>query len=255
MSDDDEFEQELKRMQELMKISGTGDLETDTKKNDEHNSNNSTDDRPKDRTNSVEKDESKEKTLEKEQNGFESQEKSDSEESDVVRNNFSPYLKRVTRNATGSLPREKKTLLEETTEEFDGKKKKSKPTRRPGYFTVLAPECTACGSDIVLRPYQRRLLIHPYLKTGVCRQCHEFYHSDTFQIDDEGSEIFCIWCGEGGKLSYCDKCEKAFCSDCLKRNFGRKVKNEIFSMDSWGMLYMQTQRRNSEPSKNCRAFH
>lgn len=141
--------------------------------------------------------------------------------------------KRVTRNATGSLPKETKTLLMETTEIFNPAKSKKRQPSRPGYFHVIAPECTACGSDVILRPYQRRMLIHPYLKTAVCRQCHEFYHSDTFGIDDEGSQIYCVWCGEGGELIYCDKCEKAFCAECIKRNFGKKVKEKILGDNNW----------------------
>lgn len=147
------------------------------------------------------------------------------------------YLsKRVTRNATGSLPKETKTLLMETTEVFDPSKSKKRPTARPGHVNVLAPECTSCGSDVILRPFQRRMLIHPYLKTAVCRQCHEFYHSDTFGVDDEGSQIYCIWCGEGGELIYCDKCEKAFCTDCIKRNFGKKVREKILAQSNWECL-------------------
>ena len=147
------------------------------------------------------------------------------------RNGF--YNKRVTRNDTGSLPKETKTLLMETTEVFDPSKSKKRPAARPGFLNVIAPECTSCGSDVILRPFQRRMLIHPYLKTAVCRQCHEFYHSDTFGIDEEGSQIYCIWCGEGGELIYCDRCEKAFCTDCIKRNFGRKIKEEILTKSKW----------------------
>ena len=146
------------------------------------------------------------------------------------------YTKRVTRNDTGSLPKETKTLLMETTEVFDPSKSKKRPTARPGFVNVIAPECTSCGSDVILRPFQRRMLIHPYLKTAVCRQCHEFYHSDTFGIDEEGSQIYCIWCGEGGELIYCDKCEKAFCTDCIKRNFGKKIKAEILEKSKWECL-------------------
>lgn len=146
------------------------------------------------------------------------------------------YNKRVTRNDTGSLPKETKTLLQETTEVFDPSKSKKRSTARPGYYNVIAPECTSCGSDVILRPFQRRMLVHPYLKTAICRQCHEFYHSDTFGVDEEGSQIYCIWCGEGGELIYCDKCDKAFCTDCIKRNFGKKVKDEILAMSNWECL-------------------
>ena len=170
------------------------------------------------------------------QNDSPASDDTDSDSSTYYKKKNGFYNKRVTRNATGSLPKETKTLLMETTEIFNPSKSKKRPNARPGFYNVLAPECTSCGSDVILRPFQRRMLVHPYLKTAVCRQCHEFYHSDTFGIDEEGSQIYCIWCGEGGELIYCDKCEKAFCTDCIKRNFGKKVKEEILAKSKWECL-------------------
>eukprot|EP00116_Pleurobrachia_bachei_P000393 sb/3460655/ len=140
---------------------------------------------------------------------------------------------RVTRKATGSLPPESKTLLQETTEVVDEEGTKVKPRAKPGHTFALVPDCASCGSDVVLRPYKRLMLLHPYLKTAMCRSCHDFYHSDVFAHDEEGSLVYCIWCGEGGELIYCEKCEKPYCSDCIKRNFGRKKRDEILAESNW----------------------
>ena len=246
MSDGDEYQKQLDRLTKL---------EADVTKNDmphlkcepseaQDNNNNSSSSEDKENNNNgskssigsdVEINSNSEEV--KEDNNTEQpmhSEKSESSDGSYSYRRRNGGPKRVTRNATGSLPKEQKTLLAETTVTFDPAKSKQPPPRsRPGFFNVIAPECTACGSDVILRVYQRRMLLHPYLKTAICRQCHEFYHSDAFDIDDEGSQIFCVWCGEGGELIYCDRCEKAFCTDCIKRNFGKKVKNEIMNKSSW----------------------
>ena len=163
------------------------------------------------------------------------EEETNSDDSDDSNKHGKYYSQRVTRKATGSLPKEPvKTLLSETTVKAGDEKKAAKTvTRKPGHYVVIAPDCTACGSDVILRPFKRNMLIHPILKTVICRQCHEFYHSDVFELDEEGSEIYCVWCGEGGELIYCEKCEKAYCSDCIKRNFGKKKKDQIMMDDNW----------------------
>jgi hypothetical protein len=76
--------------------------------------------------------------------------------------------------------------------------------------------CSACGN------LSKKLERHPLLyDVPICRTCWDKYHSGEFTIDETGNEIYCRWCGEGdGTLCLCDTCPKAFCSGCIRRNFG-----------------------------------
>jgi hypothetical protein len=76
-------------------------------------------------------------------------------------------------------------------------------------------KCTGCGGS------KCSLTSHPLLDVPVCANCLNNYNCGEFTLDDEGkNEIYCRWCGDGGKLCLCDSCPKAFCSSCILRNFG-----------------------------------
>lgn len=72
--------------------------------------------------------------------------------------------------------------------------------------------CTACnkhlGSSL---NNQIDRFVHPMLKVLVCRSCLEFYMSGEFEKDEDGSELYCRWCGQGGKVLCCTKCAFVFC--------------------------------------------
>lgn len=72
--------------------------------------------------------------------------------------------------------------------------------------------CTACnrhlGSALV---NFKNIFIHPMLKVLVCKECLDFYISGVFVQDDDGTERYCRWCGQGGTLVCCSKCPKVFC--------------------------------------------
>ena len=92
--------------------------------------------------------------------------------------------------------------------------------------------CTSCNkqmhvkSDIIVR--------HPLLGVPICKGCNNFYENGIgWELDEDGSDIYCRWCGHGGKVMVCDGCLKGFCTKCLKRNLGRNKMAQIIAMRKW----------------------
>jgi hypothetical protein len=110
-------------------------------------------------------------------------------------------------------------------------------------------KCTACDRTKPDLEYSRsfpnedfsQLKSHPLLNVPICNNCDFIYNSGTFEVDTEGNEIFCRWCGDGsgnntatGGLLLCDECPKSFCKKCIKRNFGLDEINSIeLSVEPW----------------------
>ena len=59
------------------------------------------------------------------------------------------------------------------------------------------------------------------------QKCNQYYNSGPFTRDEFGIDEQCRWCGDGGSLLCCDKCDKAFCKPCIKRNLGKSALKEI----------------------------
>lgn len=88
-------------------------------------------------------------------------------------------------------------------------------------------DCSACDKT------QTKCRAHPLLNVPVCSDCWNAYHSGEFVIEDE-NELYCRWCGEGGKLVLCESCPKSFCVECIKRNFGEAEKCRVLQLeDRW----------------------
>ncbi|XP_022801079.1 transcriptional regulator ATRX-like isoform X2 [Stylophora pistillata] len=86
-------------------------------------------------------------------------------------------------------------------------------------------QCTACGRQV--NPAHGTVCRHPNLNVLVCKKCSRYFNSGPFTRDEFGVEEQCRWCGDGGSLLCCDKCEKAFCKPCIKRNLGKAKLKEI----------------------------
>merc|ERR1711892_1374612 len=97
-------------------------------------------------------------------------------------------------------------------------------------------QCTACWKQ-VNHHVMNNIMRHPELGVAVCRSCRYFYegdgNEDEWEKDEEGSDVYCRWCAQGGEVLGCDKCSKVFCKRCITRNLGRKKFGEINDSDEW----------------------
>ena len=96
--------------------------------------------------------------------------------------------------------------------------------------------CTACWKQ-VNHHVMNNLVRHPVLGVAVCRHCRDFYEGDGseagWEKDEEGVDLYCRWCGQGGEVLGCDSCQYVFCKKCITRNLGRKKFSEINDSESW----------------------
>ncbi|XP_072941723.1 uncharacterized protein ADD1 [Epargyreus clarus] len=94
--------------------------------------------------------------------------------------------------------------------------------------------CSACDRHLGCSPRNEpRIRAHPMLRTLMCHTCHTFYNSGEFEKGDDGSELYCRWCGQGGQVYCCSDCPHVFCAKCVKRNFGMPMIKEIEDTDDW----------------------
>lgn len=98
--------------------------------------------------------------------------------------------------------------------------------------------CTACFKQVT-NCQGNNVQRHPCLGVPVCRACKVFYHEGEWTKDEDGSDLFCRWCANGGDLSLCDHCNAAFCKRCIQRNLGRKYVSQMSSESQWRCFLCQ----------------
>lgn len=121
-------------------------------------------------------------------------------------------------------------LLDETQEELQYRQKNVKSEMEVVKNRMLRCTVCSCSLQAVLLK-GRNLFHHPVLKVLMCKECFDFYGDGNFSADDDGSDKYCRWCGQGGMLYCCSWCCCAFCKKCIKRNLGRSLLGDIEAAD------------------------
>jgi len=92
--------------------------------------------------------------------------------------------------------------------------------------------CTSCNSSVKELILKGKPAVHPFMETLLCEKCHSFFGDGEFSVDEDGSDKYCRWCGQGGTLFLCSTCNAGFCKKCIKRNLPRSALAEV-EKDDW----------------------
>ena len=107
---------------------------------------------------------------------------------------------------------------------------KHAPTKRSPSQTKRRGECTCCHETTIYSAMP--FTSHPWLGVLICQKCSQFINSGEYSLE-EGKEIFCRWCGDGGVIVNCCCCEKSFCKLCLNSNLGEGTWDKVTGDDNW----------------------
>jgi len=122
----------------------------------------------------------------------------------------------------GKIKRSTNTIkIEETAEEL--RYRALKPIKNEHLMKDFASKikCTRCLKDLTKDiSLGKTVPVHPLLKTFFCLPCREYYFTGDFSADDDEDEKYCRWCGDGGDLLYCSRCNCGICEKCVKVNIG-----------------------------------
>ncbi|BBN12547.1 hypothetical protein Mp_5g21000 [Marchantia polymorpha subsp. ruderalis] len=103
--------------------------------------------------------------------------------------------------------------------------------RKARYESDMRVKCTSCHQ--LMKVYEVLRHPNPRLPVAVCKKCTRHYLSGPFRKDEDGSDSECSWCGEGGKVVCCSRCDKVFCENCITKNFDAKEYVRVCADDYW----------------------
>ncbi|CAG2060891.1 unnamed protein product, partial [Timema podura] len=106
--------------------------------------------------------------------------------------------------------------IEETNEELKYRRKRFPDVAKVIEENVKCTSCTRYLKELIIEG--KNVYRHPTLNVLLCQKCSGFYDDGDFSVDEDGTDKYCRWCGQGGMLYCCAKCTCAFCKvSCTKK--------------------------------------
>ncbi|XP_022246328.1 DNA (cytosine-5)-methyltransferase 3B-like isoform X2 [Limulus polyphemus] len=104
---------------------------------------------------------------------------------------------------------------------------------REGKFRIQ-DVCIACDSTLVEISTQ-----HPLIEGGLCKQCKNETVETMFAYGEDGTNAYCVICGQAGELLICDNndCNRCYCTGCIDVLVSPGAHKKVLSTSPW-LCYM-----------------